>query len=101
MCVGVFDVAFIDLLSNNEQTDKDVKYVAMIIGLVQLVPNLLVQVAVVMVIRVDFSGLAASGFRKLMDPEGVVYSSLVLTVGVMVGRLLLLVVIHTTNRDRE
>ena len=28
VCLGVFDVSFLDLLSNDEQTDKDVKCVA-------------------------------------------------------------------------
>ena len=28
VCLGVFDVSFLDLLSNDEQTDKDVKYAA-------------------------------------------------------------------------
>lgn len=107
VCLGAFDVSFLDLLSNDEQTDKDVKYAAtrtqacnpmgaqacnltsthgcnptsthaydlthpaygpmhpacglthlryvgMIIGLsTQLVPNLIVQIAIIMAIKVD------------------------------------------------
>merc|ERR1740133_708989 len=64
----------------------------MIIGLsTQLVPNLLVQIAIIMAIKVDFSGLT----------ESVVYSSLALTVVMVVWRLLLVVVLHVTNRERE
>ena len=68
--------------SRSPNTDPHPRYVGMIIGLAtQLVPNLFVQIAVIMAIKVDFSGLTENwSLRDRLDPESVVYASLTATV---------------------
>ena len=83
--------------SRSPNTNPHPRYVGMIIGLsTQLVPNLFVQIAVIMAIKVDFSGLTENwSLRDRLDPESVVYASLTATV-VMVARLTLTLTLPLT-----
>jgi len=100
---SLVDGGLLDLLSNDPQTDKDIKYMLMTASLAtQLIPNFFLQIVIIMMVKVDFEPMYDSGFSKeVFDVHSVVYGSLSLTVIVCVWKLLLVVVLHVTNRERE